>query len=52
MFGAVTSSLIVPVVAMLTGALVLGEPLGWREALATLLIVAALTLVLRSSARS
>lgn len=41
------SSLIVPVVAMLTGALVLGEPLGWREALATLLIVAALALVLR-----
>ncbi len=40
------SSLVVPVVAMLSGAMVLGEPLGWREALATALIVGALALVL------
>ena len=45
------SSLIVPVVAMLSGAIVLGEPLGWREALATALIVAALALVLLRPAK-
>jgi drug/metabolite transporter (DMT)-like permease len=43
---AAVSSLAVPVVALLSGAVALGEPLGAREAVATALIVAALALAL------
>jgi drug/metabolite transporter (DMT)-like permease len=40
------SSLLVPVVGVSTGAILLDEPFGWREALALLLIGTALALVL------
>ena len=43
---AAVSSLAVPVVALLSGAVALGEPLGAREGIATALIVAALGLAL------
>jgi len=40
------SALLVPAFGVVSGALVLGEPIGWREALALVFVVAALILVL------
>ncbi|MBI3453204.1 MAG: DMT family transporter [Rhodospirillales bacterium] len=39
-------TLLVPVIGVISGALILGEPFGWREIAALLLVSAALTLVL------
>lgn len=44
-------TVLIPVVAMLSGALVLGEPVGWREITALLSVAAAISLVLFEPSR-
>jgi drug/metabolite transporter (DMT)-like permease len=46
------STVSVPVVAVFSGAIILGEPLGWMQWLALAAIVSALSLVLVAPARS
>ncbi len=43
---AAAGTLAIPVVGVISGAVVLGEPVGWREIVALLLVCAALTVVL------
>ena len=43
---AAVSTLAIPVVGLLSSAWLLGEPVGWREFAALLLVVAAIALVL------
>lgn len=49
---AAIGTVMVPVVGVLFGALVLGEPLGWREIAALLFVIAAISLVLVPPARA
>lgn len=49
---AAIGTVLIPVVAMLSGALVLGEPLGWREITALVAVAVAIALVLSESSRS
>jgi drug/metabolite transporter (DMT)-like permease len=46
------SSLIVPVVGIVSGAIMLGEPIGWREVVATALILSAIRLSFASTERA
>ena len=49
---AAVSTLAIPVVGLLSSAWLLGEPVGWREFAALLLVVAAIALVLLPDPRS